>query len=167
MHKERPLLSLRLKLTATLQVSASLYRDDTPATLADRLMRLHPSLLSSKRALLTTLLEREVNLRIREMREAVERDVLEIKRNEREREQAERERRLEEARGMHVMNTAKRAEGVLEKRVLGRLKVLIGAKRSGEIVVREGDSVRALAKGFVAAYGLKKEFVEKIVESLE
>jgi hypothetical protein len=67
-------------------------------------------------------------------------------------EQNEREKRLNEAsqRSIEQMNTAQR--GKAERgRVLGKLSVVVGANRRGEIVIREGDSIKALARSFVIA----------------
>jgi hypothetical protein len=55
-----------------------------------------------------------------------------------------------------------------EKRsVLGKLSILIGNNRKSDIIIREGDSLQRLAKNFVIAYGLKKEFTQTILSSLE
>lgn len=51
--------------------------------------------------------------------------------------------------------------------MIGKLSVLIGANRKGDIIVREGDVTTKLAKNFVASYGLKREFLSTIIASLD
>ena len=68
-HKEKHLLSLRIKLSATMFVSANLYKDDTAQSVADRVFR-HANLPPSKankplRHSLATLIEQHVNAYIR------------------------------------------------------------------------------------------------------
>ncbi len=67
------------------------------------------------------------------------------------------------------MNTAKRYTEKEDKRhrIVGKLQVLIGNNRKGEIIIRDGDNLNTLAKSFVSSYGLKKEFITTIVGSLE
>ena len=83
----------------------------------------------------------------------------------------EREKRLSEAqrRSIQEMNTARRQTEKEDKRnrVVGKLSVIIGNNRKGEIIIRNGDNLKASAKNFVTSYGLKKEFVPTIVSSLE
>ena len=79
-----------------------------------------------------------------------------------------RQHRLHQAsqNSINSLNTAKR---VTEKKqnVVGKLSILIGNNRKGDIVIREGDSLQRLAKNFVISYGLKKEFTSTIMSSLE
>lgn len=66
---------------------------------------------------------------------------------------------------VNEMNTAKRMyeKTELKGKVIGKLQVVIGANRKGEIVIREGDNLTQIAKGFSASYGLiKKDVVPKI-----
>ena len=83
----------------------------------------------------------------------------------------EREKRLSEAqrRSIQEMNTARRQTEKEDKRnrVVGKLSVIIGNNRKGEIIIRNGDNLKTSAKSFVTSYGLKKEFVPTIVSSLE
>jgi hypothetical protein len=67
------------------------------------------------------------------------------------------------------MNTARRQTEKEDKRnrVLGKLSVILGNNRKGEIIIRNGDNLKTSAKNFVTSYGLKKEFVPTIVSSLE
>lgn len=67
------------------------------------------------------------------------------------------------------MNTARRQTEKEDKRnrVVGKLSVIIGNNRKGEIIIRNGDNLKSSAKNFVTSYGLKKEFVSTIVSSLE
>jgi hypothetical protein len=67
------------------------------------------------------------------------------------------------------MNTAKRLTEKEDKRhrILGKLSVMLGNNRKGEIIIRDGDNLTASAKNFVASYGLKREFIPTIVQSLE
>ena len=70
---------------------------------------------------------------------------------------------------MNTLNTAKRLAEKEEKKnkVIGKLSIIVGANRRGDIVVREGDSIQTLVKSFMASYGLKKEVMPTIVRSLE
>lgn len=54
-----------------------------------------------------------------------------------------------------------------KQKIIGKLSILIGNNRKGDIVIREGDSLQRLAKNFVISYGLKKEFANTIISSLE
>ena len=54
-----------------------------------------------------------------------------------------------------------------KQNIIGKLSILIGNNRKGDIVIREGDSLQRLAKNFVISYGLKKEFAHTIISSLE
>jgi hypothetical protein len=67
------------------------------------------------------------------------------------------------------MNTARRQNEKEDKRnrALGKLSVILGNNRKGEIIIRNGDNLKTSAKNFVTSYGLKKEFVPTIVSSLE
>jgi hypothetical protein len=67
------------------------------------------------------------------------------------------------------LNTARRKGEKEEKRnrIIGKLSVLMGNNKRGEIIIREGDNLNTSAKKFVASYGLKREFTSNIVESLE
>ena len=67
------------------------------------------------------------------------------------------------------MNTARRLQEKEEKRmkVIGKLSVIVGANKKGDIVVREGDNIQVLVKHFMVSYGLKKELMPTIVSSLE
>ena len=49
------------------------------------------------------------------------------------------------------MNTAKRYSEKEDKRlrIVGKLQVLIGNNRKGEIIIREGDNLNSAAKNFV------------------
>jgi hypothetical protein len=53
------------------------------------------------------------------------------------------------------------------EKIIGRLSVLLGNNKKGDILVREGDNIQHLAKSFVASYGLKREFMQSIIASLE
>jgi len=101
----------------------------------------------------------------------VEAEVREHRRLQQVREQMEREKRLSEAqrRSIQELNTARRQTEKEDKRnrVVGKLSVIIGNNRKGEIIIRNGDNLKANAKNFVTSYGLKKEFVPTIVSSLE
>ena len=50
-----------------------------------------------------------------------------------------------------------------KQNIIGKLSILIGNNRKGDIVIREGDSLQRLAKNFVISYGLKKEFANTII----
>ena len=67
------------------------------------------------------------------------------------------------------MNTARRQSEKEEKksRIVGKLSVMLGNNKKGEIIIREGDILLQSAKNFVASYGLKREFVPTILSSLE
>jgi DNA helicase TIP49 (TBP-interacting protein) len=98
-----------------------------------------------KRHRLAEVIEREVNRHIYEYRDLVEGEVREHKRQMQAREQTERERRLNEAHRTSIleMNTAKRhtQKEVKRNRVIGKLSVLIGNNRKGEIIIRDGDNL--------------------------
>ena len=67
------------------------------------------------------------------------------------------------------MNTARRQTEKEDKRnrVEGKLSVILGNNRKGEIIIRNGDNLKTSAKNFATSYGLKKEFVPTIISSLE
>ena len=79
-----------------------------------------------------------------------------------------RQHRLHQAsqNSINSLNTAKRVTDK-KQNVVGKLSILIGNNRKGDIVIREGDSLQRLAKNFVISYGLKKEFTNTIMSSLE
>ena len=85
--------------------------------------------------------------------------------------QQERERRLLEAakKSVSSMNTAKRVVEKEEKKtkIIGKLSVIVGPNRRGDIVVREGDNLQILVRSFMASYGLKRELTPTIMQSLE
>jgi len=68
------------------------------------------------------------------------------------------------------MNTAKRVVQKEEKKqakILGKLSIIVGANKQGDIVVREGDNIERLARNFMTIYSLKREILPTIVQSLE
>ena len=85
--------------------------------------------------------------------------------------QSEREKRLNEASQKSVsnLNTAKRLNEKEEKKykVVGKLSVIVGTNKKGDIVAREGDNINQLVRNFMVTYGLKKELHGTILMSLE
>ncbi len=67
------------------------------------------------------------------------------------------------------MNTAQRLQQKEDKKakIIGKLSIIVGANRKGDIVAREGDSIETLVKSFMTTYGLKKEVKDMITKSLE
>ena len=67
------------------------------------------------------------------------------------------------------MNTARRQTEKEDKRnrVVGKLSVILGNNRKGEIIIRNGDNLKTSAKNFATSYGIKKEFIPTIISSLE
>ena len=51
--------------------------------------------------------------------------------------------------------------------MIGKLSVIVGANKKGDIVIREGDNIQALVKSFMLLYGLKKELMPTIIASVE
>jgi hypothetical protein len=77
-HKEKPLMSVRVKVKADTYVNAHVYRDDTSQRVADRVFR-HAHVLPTrenkeKRFLLAQFIEREVNAYIHRLKEETERE---------------------------------------------------------------------------------------------
>jgi hypothetical protein len=66
---------------------------------------------------------------------------------------------------MHSLNTAKRLVEKEDKKnkIIGKLSIIVGANRKGDIVVREGDNLQSLVKSFMASYGLKREVMPTIL----
>lgn len=174
-HKEKPLMTVRVKVKADTYVNAHVYRDDTSQRVADRVYRhahvLPTRLNKEKRYLLAQYIEREVNAYIHKIKEDTERDQRTLNKQRQQADKIEREKRLHEASSKSIinLNTAVRMRQKEDNkaRVLGKLSISIGSHRRGDIVVREDENLHLLAKSFVASYGLKKEFIETIRRSLE
>eukprot|EP00347_Sterkiella_histriomuscorum_P015959 403355036 len=174
-HKEKPLISLRIKLSSSHYVSASVYKDDTPQSVADRVFR-HANIKTNtgtkdQRKLLAQVIESQVNAYISQLKEVVDKQNKDLKLQQKQLEQIEREKRLQEAaqRSIEQMNTAKRQNVKEDKKnkVLCKLSVIVGASKKGDIVAREGDNLQQLVKSFMQSYGLKKELMPTIISSLE
>lgn len=50
---------------------------------------------------------------------------------------------------------------------MGKLSILLGNNKKGDILVRDGENIHQLARNFVASYGLKRDFIPTITHSLE
>ncbi|TNV85388.1 hypothetical protein FGO68_gene11856 [Halteria grandinella] len=174
-HKDKPLMQVRIKLRQEQFVLANVYKDDTPITVAERVLRngklLHIKDLKEKKQILANLVEQQINDYIQNFRLQVDKDFKASIKKKQHQEQNLREKRLHMASQQSIdsLNTAKRQQIKEEKRerILGRLSILLGNSKKGDILVREGDSLQQLAKNFVASYGLKREFIQSILSSLE
>ncbi len=51
--------------------------------------------------------------------------------------------------------------------MIGKLSIIVGNNKKGDIIVREGDDIYQLAKSFMASYSLKKDVLGTIIESIE
>lgn len=95
--------------------------------------------------MLAGLIEQQVNAYINGLKEVHDRDQKEKKKIQKMHHQQEREKRLNEAASKSVaqMNTAKRLYEKEEKKqkVLGKLSVIVGANKKGDIVARDGDNI--------------------------
>lgn len=54
-----------------------------------------------------------------------------------------------------------------KNKIIGKLSILVGTNKKGDIVVREGDNLHMLVKNFMVSYGLKREMLATILLSLE
>lgn len=52
-------------------------------------------------------------------------------------------------------------------KVIGKLSIIVGTNRKGDIVVREGDNIQALVKNFTVSYGLKRDVMPTIFQTLQ
>lgn len=53
------------------------------------------------------------------------------------------------------------------RKILGKLSVVIGKNRTGEIVVREGDDPSALVESFITAFSLGREYRQYFLDTIE
>eukprot|EP00826_Nyctotherus_ovalis_P029583 TRINITY_DN2341_c0_g1_i1.p1 TRINITY_DN2341_c0_g1~~TRINITY_DN2341_c0_g1_i1.p1 ORF type:complete len:377 (-),score=98.86 TRINITY_DN2341_c0_g1_i1:154-1284(-) len=53
------------------------------------------------------------------------------------------------------------------RKVLGKLSVVIGKNRTGEIVVREGDDPLVLVENFITAFSLGREYKQYFLDTIE
>ncbi|CDW86805.1 UNKNOWN [Stylonychia lemnae] len=174
-HKEKPLITLRIKLSNVHTVSANIYKDDTAQTVADRVFR-HANIKTNtqskdKRKILAQIIELQVNQYINSFKDQIDKETKELKKQQKQLQQIEREKRLQEAasKSIQQMNTAKRYHVKEEKKqkVICKLSVIVGASKKGDIVAREGDNVQLLVKNFMQSYGLKRDLMPTIIQSLE
>ncbi len=158
------LLTLEITLRPGLTIRLEVTRNDTPSYLAEKCLavgKIHAGREVIRE--LSKVIEQNIELEIRGLMESIKRERI---RAMKENAQKEKEKKEREVAAMRPFDL--RTEKLRESRpkVLGRLSILIGNNRKGEIVIREGDYPESLVNSFIATYSLKQNIYPTIMDAV-
>ena len=173
----KPLFEVKVKLTESLIVSETVFKDDTPITICDRLVSKNQRhlghLQKETRKLLQQYIEFEVNSYVKQLESVIKKHKQKVESKKREHEQIKREKRLRAAQRLgdaeHLYSSSN-FQSLEQRPIVAKLQIIVGSNRKGEIIVRETQedeaSVSSLVKNFIVCYGLKKEMYPIIFSHL-
>ena len=143
-------------------------KNDTPTYLAEKCLSMGG--IQKTRLLINNLakvIEENISLEVHKLLENIKKERVRIIQEKSMLEKEKKQKEQERMRPFDLSTERRNVEKQNKPKIIGRLSVLVGANKTGEIVVRDGDIPEALAQNFISTYSLKPHTCPTIVEALK
>eukprot|EP01022_Parablepharisma_sp_SALTPOND_P030071 TRINITY_DN752_c0_g1_i1.p1 TRINITY_DN752_c0_g1~~TRINITY_DN752_c0_g1_i1.p1 ORF type:complete len:897 (-),score=102.49 TRINITY_DN752_c0_g1_i1:34530-37220(-) len=162
------LLTLEITLKPGTTILLDVTKSDSPTYLAEKCLSLGG--IKASRTLINTLasvIEEKVGDEIRRLLDSIKKERMRIMHEKTVCEKTKKAKELEKMKPFDLSTEKRQCEKENKPKIIGRLSILIGNNKTGEIVVREGDSPEMLTQNFIATYSLKSHTFPTILDALQ